>query len=175
MKKKPVIYDKYPIWVVLIVNILQLLVYAAGAYIMFVLHWITGILFIIYAILMEFSVYKEGCRYCCYYGGGCAFGKGAIAKIFYKKGNPKKFCERELKWKDFVPQILVVAIPVMVGIALLISRGFNWLILIAMIYPVFSWFALNPIIYGRLACIHCKQGSKCCPALDFFSKKEAKK
>jgi hypothetical protein len=39
-----------------------------------------------------------------------------------------------------------------------------------MIYPVFSWFAVNPILYGKLACLHCKQGSICCPALKFFTK-----
>jgi len=35
---------------------------------------------------------------------------------------------------------------------------------------VFSWVCLNQIIYGKLACIHCKQGSICCPALKFFTK-----
>lgn len=104
-----------------------------------------------------------------------AFGKGVIAAKFFKKGDPKKFCERKLGFKDFIPQILVVLIPLIVGIALLVSRGFNLPILIAMIYPVFSWFVINPILYGKLACIHCKQGSICCPALNFFIKKEKKK
>jgi hypothetical protein len=69
-----------------------------------------------------------------------------------------------------MPQVLVVLIPLIVGIALLISGGFNLLILIAMIYPIYSWFAVNPILYGKLACIQCKQGSICCPALKFFTK-----
>ncbi|MBW2994872.1 hypothetical protein KY312_00830, partial [Candidatus Woesearchaeota archaeon] len=102
----------------------------------------------------------------------CAFGRGLIAAKIYKKGNPKKFCEKKIEFKDLIPQILVAAVPVVVGIALLISRGFNLLILLATIYPVASWFLINPIIYGKLACIHCKQGSICCPALDFFSKKK---
>ena len=105
-----------------------------------------------------------------YYGKLCAFGKGAIAAIFFEEGTPEKFCERELGFKDFIPQVLVVLIPLLVGIALLISRGFNLLILTAMIYPVFSWFAVNPFLYGKLACIQCKQGSICCPALKFFTK-----
>lgn len=173
-KRKNKIYDKYPVWIVVLTNILFLLVYLSGLYIMFALHLITGILYLIFLVFMEFSVYREGCRYCCYYGGGCAFGKGKIASWFYKKGNPKKFCERELSWKDFIPQILVSLIPVVVGIALLISRGFNLIILIAIIYPIFSWFFLNQIIYGKLACPHCKQGSKCCPALKFFMSKQKK-
>lgn len=171
MKKGKKIYEKYPLWIVLIVNILMLLVYVAGAYIMFVLSWITGVLFIAYLIVLEFSVYREGCRHCCYYGKMCAFGKGLIARVFFNKGNPKNF-RRELKWKDFIPQILVVVIPAVVGILLMVSRGFNIWILIAIIYPVFSWFVVNPIIYGKLACPHCKQGTICCPALEFFSKKK---
>jgi len=118
---------------------------------------------------------KKGAVVVFYYGKLCAFGKGIVAAKFFKKGDPKKFCERELGFKDFIPQILVVLIPLIVGIALLISRGLNLPILIAMIYPLFSWFVINPILYGKLACIHCKQGSICCPALNFFIKKEKKK
>jgi hypothetical protein len=170
--KRPEVYESYPIWMVILINILTLAVYVAGAYIMFVLHWVTGILYLVYLVFIEFSIYREGCVHCFYYGRLCAFGRGAVAALFLKKGDPKKFCERELKWKDFVPQILVAAVPLVVGIALLISRGFDLLILIALIYPVLSWFVLNPIIYGKLACPHCKQGSICCPALKFFSKKK---
>jgi len=169
MKK---IYDKYPLWIVLIYNIAMLLVYLSGTYILFTLHWITGSLYLIFLLLLELSVYREGCKYCFYYGKRCVAGKGLIAPLFVKKGNPKKFCEREIKFKDFIPQLLVVIIPLIVGIALLISRGFNLLILIALLYPIFNWFVINPIIYGKLACPHCKQGSICCPALKFFSKKK---
>ncbi|MBW2990504.1 hypothetical protein KY348_02245 [Candidatus Woesearchaeota archaeon] len=173
-KNKPILYEKYPLWMVFVFNLAMLLVYLAGAYIMFRLHLITGILYIIYLIFIEASVYREGCKYCYYYGKRCVAGKGLLAPVFVKKGNPKKFCERTLSFKDFIPQLLVVLIPFIVGIALLISRGFHVLTLIAVIYPVFSWIAVNPVIYGKLACNHCKQGNKCCPALDFFMKKGKK-
>ena len=172
--KKPKIYESYPIRMVLLTNLLMLTIYFAGAYIMFKLHLITGILYLVYLIILEFQTYKEGCINCCYYKKRCAFGKGIIAGVFFKKGNPKKFSERELKAKDFIPQMLVTLIPLIVGTALLISRGFNIWILIATVYPVFSWFALNPIIYGKIACPHCKQGSICCPALKFFTKSKKK-
>jgi len=169
-KKSNQIYEQYPASTVFIVSILQLLVFVAGLYIMFTLHWITGILFLIFLIILEIQLYREGCVNCCYYGKRCAFGKGIIASKFFKRGDPKIFRVRNLSWKDFIPQILVVAIPLVVGIALLISRGFNVLILIAIVYPILSWFFLNNIIYGKLACPHCKQGSICCPALNFFDK-----
>ena len=139
---------------------------------MFRLHLITGIIYLLYIVLMEFFVYKEACPHCFYYGKVCFSGRGKLANLLYKKGEPKKFCERPIKFKDLIPQLIVVVVPVIVGIALLISRGFHLLTLIAVVYPVFNWFAINPILYGKLACPHCKQGKKCCPALDFFSKKK---
>jgi small-conductance mechanosensitive channel len=168
--KTPKIYDGYPVGLIILANILILAVYVSSAYILFALSLITGILYVTYLVLLELYFLKEGCIHCCYYGNLCAFGKGAVAALFFKAGDPEKFCERELGFKDFIPQVLVVLIPLIVGIALLISRGFNLLILTAMIYPVFSWFVVNPILYGKLACIHCKQGSICCPAFKFFTK-----
>ena len=150
----------------------MLAVYVAGVFIMFKLNWITGILYVVYIFLLERSFFKEGCVHCYYYGQLYAFGKGIIAAKFFKRGNPEKFCEREFGFKDFIPQIFVVLIPLIVGIALLISRGFDILILIALIYPILSWLVVNLILYGKLACPHCQQGSICCPALKFFIKKK---
>ena len=172
---KPKLYEKYPLWIVFVVNIIMFLVVLAGAYIMFKLHLITGILYIIYIIFLEFTVYKEGCKDCYYYNSRCAFGKSYIARIFFKKGDGKNFTERKTGWKDLIPIILGSLVPIVVGIALLVSRGFHLLTLIATIYPVINWFFINPIIYGQLACKHCKQGAKCCPALEFFSKSKKRK
>lgn len=159
---------------VLVYNLAMLLVYLTGAYIMFSLSQLTGILYMLYVLIIELQVYREGCKYCFYYGKRCVAAKGLIAPFIIKKGDPKKFCERELSFKNFIPQLLVTLVPLVVGIALLISRGFNILILLALIYPLLSWFIVNPIVYGKIACPHCKQGSICCPASDFFMKKQKK-
>ncbi|MCD4730114.1 MAG: hypothetical protein K8R74_05915 [Bacteroidales bacterium] len=168
--KPSTIYDKYPLWIVAIVNILMLAVYVAGAYITFKLSLITGILYTIYIFLLEYYNIKEGCTCCCYYGKECAFGKGIIASKLFRKEDPNKFSERELSFKDLIPQILVFLIPLIIGTALLVARGFDLLILVTTIYPIFSYFCLNQIIYGKLACPHCKQGNIYCPALKFFTK-----
>jgi hypothetical protein len=98
--KKPEILDSYPLWIVILANILILAVYVAGAYIMFALSIITGILYAAYLVLLELYYFKEGCIHCCYFGKLCAFGKGAIAAMFFKEGDPEKFCEREFSFKD---------------------------------------------------------------------------
>ena len=97
--KKPQIYDKYPLWIVLVVNIILFLGIIAGAYIMFRLHLITGIIYLVYVVFLEFTVYREGCRDCYYYDSRCAFGKSYIARIFFKKGDGKNFTKRKTGWK----------------------------------------------------------------------------
>ncbi|MCK5416447.1 hypothetical protein KAI92_03405 [Candidatus Parcubacteria bacterium] len=169
--KNTKIYNNYPLQIIILANVLWLAFYIAGMYVMFKLSLIMGILYILYIILLERSFLKEACVYCCYYGKLCAFGKGIIVAKFFKKGNSEKFCEREFNFKDFIPQLLVALIPLVIGIVLLISRGFDVLILISIVYLLLSWFAINPILYGKIVCLHCKQGSICCPALKFFMKK----
>ena len=44
--KNPKIYNNYPLWIVILANILMLAVYVAGAYIMFALSIITGFVFV---------------------------------------------------------------------------------------------------------------------------------
>lgn len=138
---------------------------------MFTLHKIAGILFIVYLLFMEFAIYKRACRYCYYYGKRCVAGKGNIVPLFFKKGEAKKFCERKVSAKEFVPHLLISFIPIIAGIYLLI-KDFTWLILGLMLWPLIVNFIGNPILYGKIACPHCKQGAKCCPACEFFMKKK---
>ena len=163
-------YERYPLWVVILINFFTLLVYLAGGYIIFKLSVITGILYLAYLALLEFNLYRKSCVHCYYYGKRCAFGKGRVAALFFKKAEVQQFCKNKFSFKDFVPQILIILVPFIVGVALLISRGYNFLIIIAIIYPVASWIIFNPIIHGKLACPFCKQGAVCCPALSFFNK-----
>lgn len=163
------LYENYPLKNVLIYNLVTYSVYAVGLFLMFSLHKIAGGLFFIYILFIEFSVYKGGCRHCYYYGKTCVAGRGKIVPLFFKKGNPKKFCEKTLSFKDFIPSLLVAFIPVFAGIYLMI-KDFNLLILILTLWPLIVNFAGNPIVYGKIACPHCKQGAKCCPACEYFKK-----
>ena len=102
--KNPRVYESYPLWTVILATILTLAVYVAGAYIMFRLSLITGVIYVVYLIFLERYFFKEGCICCYYYGKLCAFGKGVIAAIFFERGDPEKFCKREVGFKDFIPQ-----------------------------------------------------------------------
>ena len=175
MVKKPEIYEKgYPAKTILTTNLVTLATYACGLYLFFQAGLLWGALFLIYLIYMEISLLREGCRYCFYYGKACAFGRGITASYFIKKGDPKKFCERQLKFRDFIPHLLVAFLPLIPG-AYLLLIGFNWIVAGLMAFPIIVNFAGNPLIFGRMACPHCKQGSICCPACEYFMKKDVKK
>jgi hypothetical protein len=78
---------------------------------------------------------RKSCVNCYYYGKFCAFGKGKISSLFFKKGDSRQFVKCKITWKDILPDFLVSIVPVVVGIVLLIVK-FNWLILSLMVLLV---------------------------------------
>jgi hypothetical protein len=168
---KEKLFENYPAWIVFCTNLSFLATYVAGAFVMFSLAPIWGFLFVVYVVALELNVYREGCTCCYYYGKACASGRGRIAPLIVRRTDPKLFCKRELKFKDFVPQLLSSLIPLVTG-AYLLFVAFSWAILAAMLVPILVWFIGNPVVYGKLSCPHCRQGAKCCPALKFFSRKK---
>ncbi|MBU1026572.1 MAG: hypothetical protein KKA31_02460 [Candidatus Margulisbacteria bacterium] len=162
-------YECYPLWSVLLDNLISYSVYAAGIYLLFLVHPVAAGIFFIYALYLEWSIYKEGCIHCYYYGRICHSGKGALAKLFFKQGSAKAFTERTVGLKDFIPQLLGSVIPIAAGIYLLIIN-FSWIILGLTLWPVIIWFLGNPIVFGKLACPHCRQAEICCPVYKMFSK-----
>lgn len=171
MKPAPQPFENYPARTVLIVWLVNLIVYLASVYLIWRLGALWGVLAIVYLFVVEFSTYWEGCTHCYYYGKRCYSGRGRIAPWLVKKGNPQKFCEKPVTFWNLLPHALVSIAPLIVGIILLI-QDFNWLILICTSLPLLQWFMGNQLIFGILACPHCEQGRRCCPAQAFFGKKK---
>ena len=168
--KEPEAFEKYPISTVFTFNLVSLLLYLVGLYLLSRINTIFAALFVLYLIAVEFSVYKEGCANCYYYGKRCRCGRGKIVALFLKKGDPKKFCEKQVTWKNLLPQVLISIIPILAG-AYLLTQVFTLQILALTVLPLIIWFLGNPLLYGKLGCPHCKQGRICCPANEFFGKK----
>jgi len=169
-EKQPSAFENYPLSTNLITSIVTLLICAVGVYLLWQLGMIWGILFILYIIGLELFTFKHGCSCCYYYGKRCAFYRSKVAPLFFKKDDPQKFCQRKVTFWNLLPTVLASLIPVIVGVFLLI-KSFSLLILILTLIPVINWFIVNPLIFGKLVCLHCKQGRICCPANDFFGKK----
>ncbi|MFB0554035.1 MAG: hypothetical protein ACETWQ_12080 [Phycisphaerae bacterium] len=107
---------------------------------------------------------------CYYYGKTCGLGRGKLCALLFKKGNPEKFAEKEISWKDLIPDFLVLIFPLIGGIIILV-RDFTWLILALMVVLALLSLGGNALIRGSLACKYCKQKELTgCPAEQLFSK-----
>lgn len=162
-------YENYPLKIVVLSNLLSISIYITGAFIIYQIGWLYSTLYLIYCLILEIKLLKTGCVNCYYYGKTCGFGKGRLSALFFKKGDPSKFTQKELKWKDMLPDMLVFIIPTLAGIFLLLSN-FTWLILaLILVLLTLSLFG-NALIRG-LTCNKCKQRDLGCPAQDLFQKK----
>ena len=167
-------YENYPLSFVIGANILQLAIYIIGAYLVFLLTPLGLILYLTYIAILEIRLLKISCIHCYYYNKRCAFGKGKICSIFFKKGHPNKFIEKQIGLVDIIPDFLVSIIPLIIGISLLVIN-FNWLVLILVVLLLLLAFPANGFIRGSLACKYCKQREIGCPAEQLFTKKKSKK
>ncbi len=166
-------YENYPFWIVFFSNFVSIAIYLIGALIIYQIGLIWLILYLIFIVILEVRLIKGHCTDCYYYGKTCAFGKGRISSLFFKKGDVNKFCKMHMTWKDIVPDFLVSIIPTIAGIALLVIH-FNWVILVFVIILFLLTSTGNGIVRGQLACKHCKQREIGCPAEQLFNKKKRK-
>lgn len=162
-------YENYPLWIVIMSNLVPISIYVIGAYIIYGLGLIYAIIYLIYCIFMEIRLLKNGCVNCYYYGKVCGFGKGKLSALFFKKGDISKFNQREIGWKDMIPEMMVPILPLIAGIIILIYN-FSWIILVLMIVILILSTAGTAFVRGSLTCRSCKQRELGCPAEQLFNK-----
>ncbi|MDD5700106.1 MAG: hypothetical protein PHH00_02850 [Candidatus Nanoarchaeia archaeon] len=164
-------FENYPFWTVFFSNFVSMAIYFIGAFIVYKVGLIWMILYLIFIIILEFRLIRGHCVNCYYYGKTCAFGKGRISSIFFKKGDLNKFCKMQVTWKDVLPDFIVSLIPIITGIILLI-KSFDW-VLLSLILILFILASVgNGFVRGQLACKYCKQRKIGCPAQKLFEKKK---
>ena len=166
--------ENYSTWVVLFANFVNLSVYASVVYLVYVVRPVFVLPLFIYLVYLEWRIYTEGCANCCYYGKVCAFGRGKIAEFLVKRGDPKKFIGKTVRFTDFLPSLLVNVISLAAGAWLLVQE-FSWLVVGLMAWPFVVWFVANPVLYGQMACPKCKQARLGCPVCKFFMGRNRKK
>ena len=170
-KTPPVIYDRYPGWIVLLSVGLNLLIYAAGALILFQLSAGAGISYLVLAVWLEFRVMRLSCVKCVYYGSSCAFGKGWLCARILKRGDPSQFDRRDITWRSVIPDFLAILIP-FAGAILLLFRKFTWTVAVPLGLLTILFFAGTAAVRSNLACPHCRQRVNGCPAERLFSSHE---
>jgi len=162
-------YENYPLKIVLLSNLLSLSIYIIGAYILFNLAIIFGILYLIYCLFLEIRLLRKSCINCYYYGKTCGFGKGRLSSLFFKKGDNSKFPQQEISWKDMIPDLMIFIFPLVGGVIILISK-FSWIILLLILILLILSSIGNAIIRGVFTCKYCKQHKLGCPAERLFNK-----
>ncbi|MFC1951998.1 hypothetical protein ACFLYI_03020 [Chloroflexota bacterium] len=171
--KEIIYYENYPLWIVVLTNIVSFTIYGTGAFVIYKIGWIWPILYIPYIAWLELRLLKRSCVNCNYYGKVCAFGKGKLSSLFFKKGDTNRFKQDKITWKDMIPDIMVSLIPIVAGVILLVI-DFNWLILSIVLLLLLLSSLGNGLIRGSLACKYCKQREIGCPAEQLFSRDKAK-
>jgi hypothetical protein len=166
---KTEIYKNFPLRIVILCNLLPLLIYATGAYILSGFGILISVAYLLYCFTMEFRVLKLGCVNCYYYGKMCGTGKGKLCSLLFKQGDPRKFAETEISWAEMLPDFMVAIFPLIGGIVLLVMN-FSWSLLAMLIFMALLYFWGNSLIRGPIMCKHCQQKIIGCPAERLFRK-----
>jgi len=163
-------YENYPAWIILVSNLMSIAIYLAGAFIIWQAAGIWVLLYLAFIGYLEIRLLKGHCVDCYYYGKMCAFGQGKLSSMFFRKGDSKQFCKKQMSWKDIAPDFMVSLIPMIIGAWMLIT-AFSWLILSLIILLFVLSFPGNAFVRGKLACRYCRQRELGCPAEKLFQKK----
>jgi len=164
------IYENYPVSGVIFCNLFNATVALLGAFILFPIGIHVSILYLLYVLYLEFQIVKDSCVNCCYYGKRCFCGKGKCAAKLFKKGDTKRFCQKQMTWLALLPSFMVAILPIVCG-AILLAMKFDWILLAAIIALGILGFPAQGIVHGW-GCGHCKQRELGCPVEKLFSKKE---
>ena len=159
----PASLENYPVSTVIIANLMTLLMYAIGAYVLLQVSPFLVLAYLLIILYLESRLIAGHCTDCYYYGRTCAFGKGRLSAVFCRRGDPSRFTMMQLTAKDLLPDFLVFMIPVILGLYLL-AVSFSFGILAAVIALLLLGFAGNAVVRGKLACRFCRQREIGCPA-----------
>jgi hypothetical protein len=165
-------YEHFPFSMILFAVLVNVSIYTLGVFILSGFGNIVAALFLFCCLGVEIHVMKKSCVDCYYYGKWCAFGKGKVAPFLFKQGDPKSFPSKCMSWKDLLPDMLVLLIPLVGGIVLLV-QGFSWGTAVMLAALSALSFHGNYIVRSRIACKYCKQRELGCPAEQFFNKQRA--
>ena len=102
-------YENFPFSMVLFALLVNVSIYAFGVAILSGFGIIMALLYLLYCLGIEIHVMKMSCVYCYYYGKWCAFGRGKVAPLLFKQGDPERFTSKCISWKELLPDMLVLS------------------------------------------------------------------
>ncbi len=162
-------YENFPARMVAFAVSVNLSIYAIGASILSGYGPVMAGLYLLFCLGNEIHIMKMSCADCYYYGKQCALGRGRIAPFLFRKGDPRRFIAKKITWKDLLPDMLVLLIP-LIGGAILLLNVFSWGRLGMLAVLLTLSLGGNYIVRSRIACKYCKQRELGCPAEQLFSR-----
>jgi hypothetical protein len=163
------VYESFPARFAFFSALVAISVYALGAYVLSGTTLLTTCLYIASCALLEVMVLKRSCVHCYYYGRVCGRGKGMLASLLFRRGDPRLFVERQLCWWGIAPELMATLLPLMGGGFLLLEQ-FTWGTLGAMATMVVLSLGGNVLVRRSYACKYCKQKELGWPALAMLSR-----
>ena len=160
--------DSFPWPIVLFCEGVALSVVGVGLYFTVRLSLALAVLYGLYCLWVEMRVLWMSCRHCFYYGKVCGFGKGKLCSWLFDKGDPSRFAERQITWRDVAPDLVVPLAALVAGVVLLI-RSFSWVTLLLLVALVLLGTIGTGTARGRFACKYCRQRETGCPAQRLFA------
>ncbi|MFB3789147.1 MAG: hypothetical protein ACE15F_22540 [bacterium] len=167
-------YETYPLWIPLVANGLSLAIYLLGVLIAAHGGALPAGVYVVYCLWMEWRLLRKSCAECYYYGKRCAFGKGIVCAWILSPGDPQNRPKPEITWRLFLPDLLVLIIPMVLGLIFLF-RDFSWTLLAMMAGMLLLAFPANGYVRENLACPFCKKRETGCAAVEFFEKMRKEK
>ncbi len=168
--ERTVTYENFPPRLVLLSVLVTAATYALGASILAGFGGIMSAFYLLFCIGHEIHVMKKSCTDCFYFGKWCAFGRGKLAAVLFRQGDPKRFPEKTVSLRDLTSDMLLVIFPLLAGIVLLI-RDFSPATAALLALFLALSFGGTYLIRSRVACAGCRQREPGCPAEQFFAKR----
>lgn len=156
--------ESYPIKIVCISASLTILSYLAGAIVVFFLHPLLSVFYLILAGSSLVVSMKFRCINCYYFGKYCNFGLGKLASYLFHKGEPSEFTDPKKVGITAILSFGTLFLPVLIGLILLLSN-LSISALALLIGYILIGIAPNFLIRGRL-CEMCMQSQLGCPSYD---------
>jgi hypothetical protein len=95
-------YENFPGRMVAFSLLVNYSIYTLGAVIISGLGAFAVALYLLFCLGNELHIMRMSCVDCYYYGKRCAFGRGKIASLLFKRGDPKRFIAKTISWKELL-------------------------------------------------------------------------
>jgi hypothetical protein len=165
-------HENFPVSMILFAVLVTVSIYALGVVILSGFGKSMAALYLLYCLGVEIHVMSMSCVDCCYYGKWCALGRSKVAPFLFRQGDPKRFASKCMSWKELLPDMLVLLIPLVGGVAILI-QGFSWSLAMMLAAFLALSFGGNYLVRSKIACKYCRQRELGCPAERFFGRQRA--